>query len=59
MGILYTLLLISKTLLRAFLTGMTDTDFYILPFLFAIIGFITLRVSRPFFTFYPTRGGSS
>jgi len=56
MGILYTLLLVSKTLLRAFLTKMPDTDFYILLFLFfAIIEFITFRVSRPFFTFYPTR----
>ena len=56
MGILYTLLLVSKTLLRAFLTGMTDTNFYILLFLFcAIIEFITSRVSRPFFTFYLTR----
>ena len=55
MGILYTFFLISGTLLRAFLTGMTDTDFYILLSLFAIVGFITFRVFRPFFTFYPTR----
>ena len=55
MGILYTFFLISGTLLRAFLAGITNTDFYILLSLFAIIGFITFRVFRPFFTFYPTR----
>ena len=54
MGLVYVFALVGASLVRVLMIGMRSTDLYVVLTLFTVLGFLVLRVFRPFFAWQPT-----
>lgn len=53
MGLVYVFVLVAASLVRVLMIGMRSTDLYVVLTLFTVLGFLVLRVFRPFFAWQP------
>ncbi len=53
MGLVYVFALVGASLVRVLMIGMRSTDLYVVLTLFTVLGFLVLRVFRPFFAWQP------
>ena len=53
MGLVYVFALVAASLVRVLMIGMRSTDLYVVLTLFTVLGFLVMRVFRPFFAWQP------